>query len=204
MSLKIYICIIISTTIYIVLNWGGAIFFLQVKYWSLKRPFVVFRLSKNSLSTFSSDTPGQLDILGHDGNSLGVDGAQVGVLKQTNQVSLTGFLQGHNSRALEAEVSLEILGDFSDQPLEGQLPDEQLSALLVTSDFSQSYGSRPVPVWLLHTTGCWCTFPCSLGGQLLAGGLASSGFPCCLLCTCHYFVIMMPDFACASMYISVL
>ncbi len=34
----------------------------------------------------------QLDVFGHDGDTFGVDGAQVGVLKQTHQVSLTGFL----------------------------------------------------------------------------------------------------------------
>ncbi len=32
-----------------------------------------------NLDTFSTDSPGELDILGHDGNSLGMDGAQVSV-----------------------------------------------------------------------------------------------------------------------------
>ena len=45
------------------------------------------------LGPLSSDPPGQLDVLWHDGHTLGVDGAQVGVLKQTNQVSLAGLLQ---------------------------------------------------------------------------------------------------------------
>ena len=49
------------------------------------------------LSTFSSDSPGQLDVLGHDGHPLGVDGAQVGVLEQTDEVGLAGLLQSHNS-----------------------------------------------------------------------------------------------------------
>ena len=44
------------------------------------------------LSTLSTDTAGQLDVLGHDGHTLGVDGAQVGVLKQTNKVGLAGLL----------------------------------------------------------------------------------------------------------------
>ena len=39
-----------------------------------------------------------------------MDGAQVGVLKETNQVSLTSLLQSSNSSTLEPEVSLEILG----------------------------------------------------------------------------------------------
>ena len=34
------------------------------------------------------DTTGQLDVLGHDCDTLGMDGTQVGVFKETNQVSL--------------------------------------------------------------------------------------------------------------------
>ena len=45
-----------------------------------------------SLGPLASDPPGQLDVLGHDGDTLGVDGAQVGVLEQPDQVGLTGLL----------------------------------------------------------------------------------------------------------------
>ena len=51
----------------------------------------------NFLSTLSTDATSELDVLGHDGHTLGVDGAQGGVLKETNQVSLTGLLQSHHS-----------------------------------------------------------------------------------------------------------
>ena len=46
-----------------------------------------------NLSSLSTDTAGQLDVLGHDGDTLGVDGAQVGVLEQTDQVGLAGLLK---------------------------------------------------------------------------------------------------------------
>ena len=49
--------------------------------------------SRKFLGTLATDPPGQLDILGHDGNTLGVDGAQVGVLEQTHQVGLAGLLK---------------------------------------------------------------------------------------------------------------
>ena len=137
------------------------------------------------LGTFTTDTSGQLDVLGHDGDTLGMDRAQVGVLKKTNQVGLAGFLQSHNGRALESQVSLEILGNFPDQPLEGQFPDEQLSALLVTSDLSQSNGSRPVPVGLLDTSCGRGGLASCLGGELLAWGLASGGLAGGLLGTSH-------------------
>ena len=41
-----------------------------------------------NLSTLSTDAAGELDVLGHDGDTLGVDGAQVGVLEETDEVSL--------------------------------------------------------------------------------------------------------------------
>ncbi len=139
----------------------------------------------NCLSPLATDTAGQLDVLGHDGHTLGVDSAQVGVLEETHKVSLTGLLQSHDSRALEAQVSLEVLGDLTDKTLEGQLADEKLSALLVTTDLTKSHSSRPVPVGLLHTSGGWGTLASGLGGQLLARSLSSSRFTGCLLGSCH-------------------
>ena len=44
------------------------------------------------LGSFASDTTSELNILGHDGDALGVDRAQVGVLEKTHQVSLRSFL----------------------------------------------------------------------------------------------------------------
>ena len=125
------------------------------------------------LSTLTTDTAGQLDILGHDGHTLGMDGTQVGVLKQTNEVSFAGLLEGHNSRALEPQVSLEVLGNLTDQTLEGELADEELSRLLVASDFAESHCARPVSVGLLHSSCGRGGLAGSLGGQLLPGGLAS-------------------------------
>ena len=37
------------------------------------------------LSTLATDATGQLDVLRHDGDALGVDGAQVGVLEQATR-----------------------------------------------------------------------------------------------------------------------
>ncbi|KAG7240871.1 hypothetical protein INR49_023445 [Caranx melampygus] len=100
--------------------------------------------SSSSLSSLSADAAGQLDVLGHDGDPLGVDGAEVGVLEEPHQVSLAGLLQSHDSRALEAQVGLEVLGDLTDQALEGQLTDEQLGGFLVATDLPESHGTGPV------------------------------------------------------------
>ena len=44
------------------------------------------------LGALSADAAGQLDVLGHDGHALGVDGAQVGVLEEADQVGLGSLL----------------------------------------------------------------------------------------------------------------
>ena len=85
--------------------------------WPLKRPIVSIGRSGN-LSTLSTDTASQLDVLGHDGHPLGVDGTKVGVLEQTHQVRLASLLQGHHSRALEPQVSLEVLSNLTNEALE--------------------------------------------------------------------------------------
>ncbi len=74
-----------------------------------------------------------------------MDGGQVGVLEQAHQVGLSSLLQGQHCAALEAQVGLEVLGDLTHQALEGQLADQQLRALLVLADLTQSHGSRAVP-----------------------------------------------------------
>ena len=40
------------------------------------------------LGTFATDSSGQLDVLWHDGHTLGVDGAKVGVLEDSDEVCL--------------------------------------------------------------------------------------------------------------------
>ena len=143
------------------------------------------RVWRNILSTFATDPARKLDVLGHDGHTLGMDGAQVGVFKETDQVSLRGLLEGHDSRGLEAKVSLEVLGNLTDETLEGQLPDEELSALLVTPDLTESDGTGPVTVGLLDTSCSRGGLASCLGGELLAWGLASGGLTGGLLGTGH-------------------
>merc|ERR1719218_555998 len=62
----------------------------------------------------SSDSSGELHVLGHDGDSSGVDGTEVGVLEETNHVSLRGLLESENGGRLESEVVLVLGGDLSE------------------------------------------------------------------------------------------
>ena len=97
-----------------------------------------------------------MHILGHDGNTLSVDGAKIGIcdisqgivgmntLKQGDKVSLNGFLESTDGRRLESEIGLEILGNFPDETLEGELADQELGRFLITTDLTESdspYGS---------------------------------------------------------------
>ena len=81
-----------------------------------------------------------------------MDGAQVGILKEGDEVGLDGFLERADGGALEAEVGLEVLCDFTDQSLEGKLADEELGGFLITSDFSESDGTRLITMRLLDTS----------------------------------------------------
>ena len=43
--------------------------------------------------SFSMDSPGQLDVLGHDGDMPGMDGAEVSILKQSHEVCFGSLLE---------------------------------------------------------------------------------------------------------------
>ena len=135
--------------------------------------------------------------LGLDGDTLGVDGGQVGVLEERDEVRLGGLLERHDGRRLEAEVRLEVLGNLTDETLEAagararevsslegakqgvgaadsrELADQELGRLLVATDLTERDGTRAVTVRLLDTTGGGRRLAGRLGGELLAGSLSS-------------------------------
>ena len=49
---------------------------------------------KRHLRALATETTSQLDVLGLDSDTLGVDGAEVGVFKEGDEVGLNGFLEG--------------------------------------------------------------------------------------------------------------
>ena len=114
-----------------------------------------------------------------------MDGAQVGVLEEADEVSFRRLLESEDGRRLEAKVRLEVLGDLADEALEGKLADEELRRLLVLADLAKRDGSGAVPVGLLDTSGRGGRLARRLGGELLAGSLASGRFAGCLLGTGH-------------------
>ncbi len=69
----------------------------------------MYSKGRNNLRAFSTDAAGKLNVLRHDGHTLGVNGAKVSVFEQANKVSFGSFLQSQDGRALEAKVGLEAL-----------------------------------------------------------------------------------------------
>lgn len=73
----------------------------------------LFTLSGPHLVALTTEAAGKLDVLGLDSDTLGVDGAQVGVLEEGDEVRLDGLLEGADGGGLEAEVALEVLGNLT-------------------------------------------------------------------------------------------
>lgn len=81
-----------------------------------------------------------------------MDGAKVGVFEERDEVSLDRLLEGTDGGRLEAKIALEVLGNFTDQALEGQLADEEFGRFLVTTNLTKSDGTRLVAMGLLDTS----------------------------------------------------
>ena len=128
---------------------------------ALKRTRMLCKGSKkNQLRSLPSDMSGQLDILRHDCDAFGVNGAQVSVFEQSDEVRLRCLLQCQDCPTGKVYSSLKVLGNLPHQPLEREPPYQQLSRFLVSADFTEGHSTRPVPVWLLGC--CWlCHTPLS-------------------------------------------
>tara|TARA_B100000767_G_scaffold88850_2_gene85355 strand:+ start:2427 stop:2924 length:498 start_codon:yes stop_codon:yes gene_type:complete len=151
-------------------------------------------------SNVAPDTPGELDILGHDSHALGVNGAEVAILEETDHVRLSRFLEGEDSGGLEPEAGLEVLCDLSHQALERLHADQEFPAFLVLADLTKSDGTGSVAVRLLDATcggrlgddpilavplSMGSAFASSFGSELVARSLTPGGLACGLLGSCH-------------------
>jgi len=104
-----------------------------------------------------------------------VDGAEVGVLEEADHVGLSGLLKGEDGRGLEAEIGLEVGGDFSDESLEGELADEELGRLLEATDLSEGDRAGLEAVSALDARGAGSLALSGLIGNRLARVLGTSG-----------------------------
>ena len=73
------------------------------------------------------------------------------------------------------ETNLEVLSDFTNEPLEGQLADEEFRRLLVATNLAEGDSSGAEAIRLLDTTSssrCCSLASMRLGSELLTRGLA--------------------------------
>ena len=98
--------------------------------------------TQRHLVALTADAAGQLHVLRHDGDAARVDGAEVGVLEESDEVGLGCLLQRHDGGGLEAEVRLAVLGDLTQQTLERGLLQQQVRGLLVAADLADGDGTR--------------------------------------------------------------
>ena len=115
-----------------------------------------------------------------------MDGAEVGVLEETNEVSLRSFLESHDGGRLESKVVVEVTGDLSDESLEWELPEEEISGLLVSSDFSEGDGSWSESVWFFDTTSGWGSFSSSFSSKSFLWSFSGGGFSSGLFSSGHF------------------
>jgi hypothetical protein len=73
--------------------------------------------------------------------------------EQGDEVSLNGFLESADGGGLESEIGLEVLCNFPDETLEGELADQELGGFLVTTDLTESDGTGTITMGLLDTSG---------------------------------------------------
>ena len=58
------------------------------------------------LVTFATETPSQSKVLGLDGDALCMDGSQIGVFEEGDEVGFSRLLESHDGRGLEAKIGL--------------------------------------------------------------------------------------------------
>ena len=66
-----------------------------------------------------------------------MDGAQVGVFKEADEVRFGRFLERQYGGALESQIRLEVLRDFAHETLERELADQEFRRLLVLAASSK-------------------------------------------------------------------
>ena len=79
---------------------------------------------------------------GENGDPLGVNSTEIGILEERTQKRLRGLLESKDGGGLETQVGLEILGNLTDKTLEGQLADKQLRAFLVLANLADRNSTR--------------------------------------------------------------
>ena len=113
--------------------------------------------------SFTSDPPGEVEILAHGSDPTSVKSTEIDVLEETNDVGLSGFLEAVEGRGLEPELGVVLSGNLSDESLEWESLHESPGGFLVSSDLPHGDGTGSPPIdegqmglWVVsHTCASW-------------------------------------------------
>ena len=100
-----------------------------------------------------ADAHGEIEVLGLEGDPLGVDGTEHGVFEEACNVGFGDPLDGVDGMAFEASGGELELAAFTDEAGEGPLAHERGGAFLVLFDLAEGDGARTVAVLGLDAAG---------------------------------------------------
>ncbi len=103
-----------------------------------------------------------------------MDCTLIGVFKEENKVCFQSLLEGKSGLALHSQIQLQIDSNLVDKTLEGCLPDQKVSVLLVFTDLMNGDGPRAVTMGLLYAPSVSSLLLCSLCCKMMAWGLSPS------------------------------
>jgi hypothetical protein len=91
-----------------------------------------------------------------------MDCTLIDVFKEANKVCFQSLLEGKNGRALHLQIRLQINSNLMDKMLEGCLPDQKVSVLLVFTDLMNGDGPRAVTMGFFMPPVCLACFPAAV------------------------------------------
>jgi len=89
------------------------------------------------LGALPADAACEIDVLGEDRHPLGMNGNEVGVLKETNEVSFASLLQRQDGGRLEAKLRLEYECNLAHEALERE-PTHQESNYKISTEIKMN------------------------------------------------------------------
>merc|ERR1719377_411214 len=109
----------------------------------------------------------ELQVARHNRDPFPVDGSQVGVLEHPDHVHLRRLLKGEKRLTLEHQIRVAPVCNLAHEPLERQLPEQQVRCLLELLDLAQSLSPRAEAFRLLLTSNVYGALASGLRCQSL-------------------------------------
>jgi hypothetical protein len=96
---------------------------------------------RRRLGILRSEALCQLYVFRHDRDAARMDGTEVGVLEEVDDVALGCLLHGEDGAGLEAEALIAPHGDLADQALEREFSEQHVMPFLILVNFAEGDGA---------------------------------------------------------------